>query len=87
MLKRLKELIARRDFLAVVATFHPHKYSDIHFHNEVETVCAEILEISNSIYYEKERAVIEWDGLEKGAFIGDSLDLVLDNLVNEVNRN
>lgn len=87
MLKRLKELIARRSFLEVVASVHPHKYSDEHFINEIENVCAEIADISTFLYPERDRAVIEWDGLGKGAFRGDAFDLVFDNLVNEVNRN
>lgn len=87
MINKLKSLIKERDKLIIVAESNYYACCDTKFIDNFEAICLEILELSNKLYTKKERAVIEWDGLEKGTYNGDHRDLVMDCIINEVSRN
>lgn len=87
MILRLKELIIERDYIAMVAAYNQYKCCNELFIAKFEAVCLEILEISNKLYPEKDRAVIELDGLNEGSFVGDHRDLIMDFIINEYKKN
>lgn len=87
MITRLKELIIERDYYAMLAECDQYKCCDEYFMAKFEAVCLEILELSNKLYPERDRAVIEWDGLNQGSFVGDHKDIIMDAITNEYNRN
>lgn len=87
MITRLKELIIERDYIAMIAEYNQYKCCNELFIAKFEAVCLEILELSNKLYPKKDRALIEWDGLNQGSFVGDHRDLIMDCIINEYNRN
>lgn len=87
MITLLKILIKDRDKMVLRFEQDSSLYNCKSVVNIFEYKCMRILELSNKLYPEKDRAVIEWDGLDKGSFVGDHRDIILDCIMNEYNRN
>lgn len=82
MYSLIKQLTKRRSEMEQQAINDNSVFDNLDFQREIESVCAELMRLNSNFQKEKERAIIEWD-----SFSGDTADIALSLIINDLSRN
>lgn len=82
MYTQIKQLTKRRSEMEERAINDNSIFDDIEFQREIENVCAELMKLNSNFQKQTDRVIIEWD-----SFVGDTADIALGLIINDISRN
>jgi hypothetical protein len=82
MYSLIKQLTKRRSEMEERANIDDSLFDDLDFQREIENVCTELMKLNSNFQKQTDRAIIEWD-----SFIGDTADIALGLIINDISRN